>query len=229
MTHEKIGDGAGQLLAVKAENGLLSISIGVALMAWAVQNAPEWPQEFHITDLRDFSREMVRQLQRESENGTTPVHRMLDNAANEVLEQGGDGVDEGDVETGLALAKTYLDAPAGDTDPNPAPTQLHSWFSAAALDVTAERRRQIEAEGWGNVHDDGHTNFELTKAAVAYAQRAAMTYDVRVLEEERNHIPSIWPWSRTWWKPKDRRSDLVRAAALLIAEIERLDRAEAKS
>jgi hypothetical protein len=32
-----------------------------------------------------------------------------------------------------------------------------------------------------------------------------------------------------WWKPKDRRRDLVRAAALIIAEIERLDRdAEAR-
>lgn len=118
---------------------------------------------------------------------------------------------------------------AGDTDPAPAAAVEHSWFSKAALDVTAERRRQIEAEGWGNVHDDGHTNFELTKAAVAYAQRAAMTYDVRILEEERNHVPSIWPWTRAWWKPKDRRADLVRAAALLIAEIERLDRAEVKS
>lgn len=227
MTSEKFGNGAAQLLAVKAENGVLSISIGVALMAWAVQNAPEWPQEFHVTDLRDFSREMVRQLQRESEDGTTPVHRMLDHAANEVLEQGGDGVDEGDVETGLALAKTYLDAPAGDTEPDPAPAQLHSWFSKAALDVTAERRRQIETEGWDNVHDDGHTNFEMTKAAISYAQAAAISDRDRKREFAAKNVPSRWPWSKNWWKPKDRRADLVRAAALLIAEIERLDRAEA--
>lgn len=38
----------------------------------------------------------------------------------------------------------------------------------------------------------------------------------------------LWPWDREWWKPKDRRRNLVRAAALLIAEIERLDRAEDK-
>ena len=36
-------------------------------------------------------------------------------------------------------------------------------------------------------------------------------------------------WSRDWWKPKNRRHDLVRAAALLIAEIERLDRQETKT
>ena len=114
----------------------------------------------------------------------------------------------------------------GDTDPAPAAGAEHAWFSQAALDVTAERRRQIEVEGWGSVHDDGHTNFELAKAAVAYAQRAAMSDDVRASEEK--YVPSIWPWTRTWWKPKDRRADLVRAAALLIAEIERMDRAEGR-
>ncbi|UYZ06183.1 hypothetical protein CFBP5507_07895 [Agrobacterium salinitolerans] len=117
----------------------------------------------------------------------------------------------------------------GDTDPNPALEQLHSWFSQAALDVTAERRRQIELEGYGNRHDDAHTGFEIAKAAVAYAQRAAMSEDVRSFKEKRDQVPSLWPWARAWWKPKDRRSDLVRAAALLIAEIERLDRAEATS
>ncbi|MBV6578953.1 hypothetical protein JL978_18680, partial [Acinetobacter baumannii] len=33
-----------------------------------------------------------------------------------------------------------------------------------------------------------------------------------------------WPFADTFWKPKSPRQDLVRAAALLIAEIERLDR-----
>lgn len=36
-----------------------------------------------------------------------------------------------------------------------------------------------------------------------------------------------WPWTgwaTEWFKPKDDRYNLVRAAALLLAEIERLDR-----
>ena len=37
--------------------------------------------------------------------------------------------------------------------------------------------------------------------------------------------PVGWPWHRQWWKPKNARRDLVRAAALIVAEIERLDRA----
>jgi len=34
-----------------------------------------------------------------------------------------------------------------------------------------------------------------------------------------------WPWAEKWWKPKNERRDLVKAAALILAEIERLDRA----
>jgi hypothetical protein len=39
-------------------------------------------------------------------------------------------------------------------------------------------------------------------------------------------LPEPPKWDRDSWKPKDRRRNLVRAAALLIAEIERLDRRE---
>jgi hypothetical protein len=39
-------------------------------------------------------------------------------------------------------------------------------------------------------------------------------------------MPEMWPWSREWWKPRNSRRDLVRAAALIVAEIERVDRKE---
>ncbi|MEB3421767.1 hypothetical protein VK682_24660 [Salipiger manganoxidans] len=35
----------------------------------------------------------------------------------------------------------------------------------------------------------------------------------------------LWPWDRKWWKPTTPRRDLVKAGALIVAEIERLDRA----
>jgi len=97
-------------LSVSIEDGQLKISIGIALLAFAVQSQDNWPEEFAVTDLSEFARSMSRRLQREEEDGTTPVHRMLDAAADEVLEQGDDGVDEGDVEDGIALAKKVLDA-----------------------------------------------------------------------------------------------------------------------
>jgi len=99
-----------QQLSVKIEDGQLKISIGVALLAFAIQTQDEWPEEFYVSDIREFSKSLAHQLCREEEDGTTPVHRMLDAAAQEVLNQGDNGVDEGDVETGIALAKMYLDA-----------------------------------------------------------------------------------------------------------------------
>lgn len=107
------------------------------------------------------------------------------------------------------------------TDSNPSGPVDHTWFSQAALDVTAERRRQVE-EGWTPDHDDEHDFGELARAAACYADpRPAMPNDPRV------KVPTHWPWDAKWWKPKDRRSDLVRAGALILAEIERLDRGSA--
>lgn len=94
--------------------------------------------------------------------------------------------------------------------PNPA--------TPAALDVLAERRRQREHEGWTLEHDDVHEGGELAEAAMCYADPTAHC---------QLGIPHQWPWVADWWKPRDRRRNLVRAGALIIAEIERIDRAEA--
>lgn len=37
--------------------------------------------------------------------------------------------------------------------------------------------------------------------------------------------PWGWPWDASWWKPNARRRNLVKAGALILAEIERIDRA----
>lgn len=101
-----------QLLQVAIEDGQLRISIGIALLAFAVQAQDAWPEQLYISDIPDFAKSIARHLQRESEDGTTPVHRMLDAAANEVLEQGDDGADEGNVQAGLDIAKSILDGKA---------------------------------------------------------------------------------------------------------------------
>lgn len=91
-------------------------------------------------------------------------------------------------------------------------------LNAALSDVAGERRRQIEQEGWTPEHDDEHTRGEMATAAASYA--------VSGLEGGEAIAIGLWPWSADWWKPKDRRRDLVRAGALIVAEIERLDRIE---
>lgn len=91
----------------------------------------------------------------------------------------------------------------------------------ALVDVLRERKRQIEAEGFDTYHDDEHFGGDLAAAAGCYAIFSGEEYPP-------GHPPEYWPsqWALHWWKPKDRRRDLVRAAALLIAEIERLDRSQ---
>jgi len=94
----------------------------------------------------------------------------------------------------------------------------------AITDVMAERTRQIQAEGWTPQHDDEHAVGEMAIAAGCYAIFAAESDGFRRSSADTT-CPENWPWHPKWWKPKTRRQDLVRAAALIIAEIERLDRA----
>ena len=99
--------------------------------------------------------------------------------------------------------------------------EASAWRPVVA-EVAAERERQVSVEGWSQDHDDAHADYELALAAAAYALEAASWRpppgDEAIITER------IWPWDASWWKPKDPRRDLVRAAALIVAEIERLDR-----
>jgi len=97
--------------------------------------------------------------------------------------------------------------------------------STAILAVLAERRRQIDQEGWTEEHDDSHDRGEMAAAAACYALPEAARNWVLPRPSNGRLYQKIWPWDQKWWKPKTRRYDLVRAAALLIAEIERIDRA----
>lgn len=86
--------------------------------------------------------------------------------------------------------------------------------------IAAERRRQMEQEGWTPSHDDEHDGGELARAAEAYLFR----YD----EGADSTIPGMWPggWHHRWWKPSaDPIRNLVKAGALIAAEIDRLQRA----
>mgnify|MGYP000876494395 CR=1 FL=1 len=90
-------------------------------------------------------------------------------------------------------------------------------------EIAAERRRQIEVEGWTPEHDDEHDGGELAIAASCYATVAAWDNRARVRDNFKVR-PPFWPWDYRWWKPTTRRRDLIKAGALILAEIERLDR-----
>jgi hypothetical protein len=104
--------------------------------------------------------------------------------------------------------------------PAPAAAAPAEVGSAAARDVLAERRRQDAAEGYHAAHDDDHEGGELANVAAYYALTPERREHLRREHiTERSFLPDGWEW-----KPKDRRRDLVRAGALILAEIERLDR-----
>lgn len=94
--------------------------------------------------------------------------------------------------------------------------------TAAARDVLAERQRQMEVEGWTPEHDDMHGDGQMAVAAGYFALASGSPYERSL---GRGHMPIYWPWAPSWWKPRAKRENLVRAGALVLAEIERLDRA----
>lgn len=105
------------------------------------------------------------------------------------------------------------------------------------LEVARERERQMAVEGWTPEHDNQHMDGEMAMAAACYAapERIDVQY-TRVdhngdgaLQYTESHVDA-WPWSPEWDKrdKHDRRRQLVIAGALIVAEIERLDRAVQK-
>lgn len=114
--------------------------------------------------------------------------------------------------------------------------------SVALADIRAERARQIHAEGWTEAHDNAHHFGEMARAAACYALQSTLGDPMRSFEAQIDGGTTVfkrkfftvgtinisyllWPWEGKWWKPTTPRRDLVKAAALIVAEIERIDRA----
>ena len=93
-----------------------------------------------------------------------------------------------------------------------------------------ERMRQIHSELWTEKHDDKHVKGELAMAGVCYGSLAEDQIS-RGYTASTSKIPppDLWPWDAGWWKPSDDPiRNLVKAGALIAAEIDRLKRLERK-
>lgn len=89
-----------------------------------------------------------------------------------------------------------------------------------AIDAfTLARARQVVNHGLTSSNDDAYEEGQLAKAAACYSFGA-----------EYPGVSWSWPWSFDWWKPaqdnepQNRKRDIEKAGALLLAEWERLDR-----
>lgn len=93
--------------------------------------------------------------------------------------------------------------------------------------IAEERARQISVEGWTPEHDDKHDSGELAAAASCYARAGQFASVWRPVGAVLclDNAADFWPWSLDWWKPStDPVRNLVKAGALIAAEIDRLQR-----
>jgi hypothetical protein len=97
-------------------------------------------------------------------------------------------------------------------------------YTPGAQMIADERERQIKGEGWTLEHDDAHKYGELAAAASCYAHHA----NCQIRKFQPSYIknrPSDWPWDAKWWKPSAFPvHNLVKAGALIVAELDRLAR-----
>lgn len=113
-------------------------------------------------------------------------------------------------------------------EPIPFPVQLKMTKAPLPLSgvnlIFAERERQKFDEGWTAEHDAEHAYGELADAAASYAMTSDTRATITAVCMERDGLPPTWPWDKQWWKPTpdNRIRELVKAGALIAAEIDRL-------
>lgn len=120
-----------------------------------------------------------------------------------------------------------MNAPVPHAESAPDPLSKAQLFVSqlTAELLLAERLRQVAQEGYAPDHDDRHNAGELAEAAACYCHSADA--QMHGVSPEYVPLPREWPWHPNSYKPRSPREDLVRAGALILAELERLSRAEA--
>lgn len=112
----------------------------------------------------------------------------------------------------------------------------------ALMLVQSERHRQVKDEGWTPEHDDDHADGSLATAAACYALDRRCVHVKMQLNSSRGIDPNCyqyeysraqpgqvdWPWESEWYvrTTDDRLRELTKAGALILAEMERLLRAQ---
>lgn len=95
-----------------------------------------------------------------------------------------------------------------------------------ALQLLVDERESHIEKGWTPEHDDNLDAGVLASAASAYALVAA---DVLHPFSQGDGAftetpPATWPFDLNFWRPTSPKRSLVKAATLLLAEIERMER-----
>lgn len=88
--------------------------------------------------------------------------------------------------------------------------EIESEINNFLNEVKLERIRQINDENYSLENDKKYINNELPRAAATYC-----------LKNLNNRV-SFWPWNIITFKPTNEKRDLIKASALIIAELQRI-------
>ncbi len=85
-------------LKVEMQRGVVRLSVGAAVLAFAATNHPYRLDEkgtplWKVVDAVKFSEEVVRAMNREAEDGSNLITRMLDQAISDAVDDGAEGVE----------------------------------------------------------------------------------------------------------------------------------------
>ena len=96
--------GADARLTVDIKNEEIVIRVGIGTLAWAFEHmeennpwsdsARDFVQTWKVSDPVEFAKDVVGELTREEEDGSHPLHRLLDKACTDAADQGCLGIEE---------------------------------------------------------------------------------------------------------------------------------------
>ena len=124
-----------------------------------------------------------------------------------------------------AALKSLLQSVNSPVSPDSSVPEGRDSMSHAIKDVIAERERQRKEKGYTENRDDKYLPGVLNLAGAAYA------VSVSFLPDAKRRAQRLWPWPDVgkYMNPsqKEPRTARIKSAALIIAEVERIDRAAA--
>ena len=91
----------------------------------------------------------------------------------------------------------------------------HSNAKPKQMDNMASGRKFNLTEGAKAIAEERHQGAELVRAALSYLAAADFG--------DNPPLPFDWPFDPKSWRPEDRRNNLIRAGALIAAELDRME------
>lgn len=121
---------------------------------------------------------------------------------------------------------TSIDAPIGQAVTHHGASVL---IGEGLRAIVAERMEQVQKHGYTIERDQAYTPDVLVLAAVSYLNAAVDQLTSTRIDGPHLTQPDPLTWPDSWpsaaWRPSTTRDNLVKAAALIWAEIDRLDHA----